>query len=130
MDNQTTLQLCDDAAYIILGENWRMPNLQECNELVNQCTWTWTTINGINGHIITGPNGNSIFLPATGAITKDGLQNAGESGYYWINSISTTNPYSANDIYNRTNNTAAGAYGVNAFSRYIGHPIRPVYIQP
>lgn len=130
VDNQTTLQLCDDAAYIILGENWRMPNVKECNELVNQCTWTWTTINGINGHIITGPNGNSIFLPATGAITKDGLQNAGESGYYWINSINTTNPYNANDIYNSRNNTAVGAYGVNAFSRYIGRPIRPVYIQP
>lgn len=83
----------------------------------------------INFHT-TGPNGNSIFLPATGAITKDGLQNAGESGYYWINSISTTNPYNANDIYNSRNNTAAGAYGINAFSRYIGRPIRPVYIQP
>jgi hypothetical protein len=122
VDNQTILQLCDDAAHTQLGGNWRMPTMEECQELVNLCTWTWTTINGINGHVITGPNGNTIFLPATGAITTSGLQNAGESGYYWINSISTTNPYNANDIYNKPS-----TYGINAFSRYIGRPIRPVY---
>ena len=122
VDNQTILQLCDDAAHTKLGGNWRMPTMEECQELVNLCTWTWTTVNGINGHVITGPNGNTIFLPATGAITTSGLQNAGESGYYWINSISTTSPYNANDIYNQTS-----TYGINAFSRYIGRPIRPVY---
>ena len=122
VDNQTILQLCDDAAHTKLGGNWRMPTMEECQELVNLCTWTWTTINGINGHVITGPNGNTIFLPATGAITTSGLQNAGESGYYWINSISTTSPYNANDIYNQPS-----TYGINAFSRYIGRPIRPVY---
>ena len=122
VDNQTILQLCDDAAHTKLGGNWRMPTMEECQELVNLCTWTWTTINGINGHVITGPNGNTIFLPATGAITTSGLAHAGQSGYYWINSISTTSPYNANDIYNKPS-----TYGINAFSRYIGRPIRPVY---
>ena len=131
VDNQTILQLCDDAAHTKLGGNWRMPTMEECQELVNLCTWTWTTVNGINGHVITGPNGNTIFLPATGAITTSGLQHAGESGYYWINSISTTSPYNANDIYNRPPNTemdgSLPTYGINAYSRYIGRPIRPVY---
>jgi hypothetical protein len=84
--------------------------------------------------VITGPNGNTIFLPATGAITTSGLAHARQSGYYWINSISTTNPYNANDIYNRPPDTemegALPTYGINAFSRYIGRPIRPVYDDP
>jgi hypothetical protein len=122
VDNKVILDLSDDAAHVNMGGNWRMPTLAECKELVSQCTWAWTTINGVNGHQITGPNGNSIFLPATGAITKLGLQNEGSSGYYWINSISSTNPYNANDIFNLLN-----SYGINAFSRYIGRVIRPVY---
>ena len=68
VDNQTILQLCDDAAHTKLGGKWRMPTMEECQELVNMCTWTWTTVNGINGHLITGPNGNTIFLPATSAV--------------------------------------------------------------
>jgi hypothetical protein len=129
VDNQVILDLSDDAAHVNMGGNWRMPTLAECKELVSQCTWVWTAIKGVNGHQITGPNGNSIFLPATGAITKLGLQHEGSSGYYWINSISSTNPYNADDIFNRpiVEGDMSNSYGINAFSRYIGRVIRPVY---
>ena len=128
VDNQVILELNDDAAHVNMGGNWRMPTLVECKELVSQCTWVWTTINGVNGHQITGPNGNSIFLPATGAITKAGLQQEGSSGYYWINSISSTNPYNADDIFNRpiAEGGMSNSYGINAYFRYIGRVIRPV----
>ena len=129
VDNQIILELNDDAAHVNMGEDWRMPTLAESNELVSQCTWIWTTINGVNGHQVIGPNGNSIFLPAVGAITSAGLQNDGSSGYYWINSISPTNPYNADDIFNRHTGSGdmSNSYGINAYSRYIGRVIRPVY---
>lgn len=49
------------------GEGWRMPTHKEMQELVDSCTWTWTTKEGVIGYKVTGPNGNSIFLPASGA---------------------------------------------------------------
>ena len=43
---------------------WRMPTVAEANELLESCTWEWGIYNGVNGYQVTGPNGNSIFLPA------------------------------------------------------------------
>ena len=50
-----------DVAHVKWGGQWRMPTLAELKELVNECTWTWTTLNGVKGMKVTGPNGNSIF---------------------------------------------------------------------
>jgi hypothetical protein len=66
VDNKTTLDLSDDAACANWGGSWRMPTRAEQDELRNNCTWTWTTQNGVNGYKVTGTNGNSIFLPAAG----------------------------------------------------------------
>ena len=55
-----------DAATINLGSDWHMPNNDQINELINNCTWEWVEINNVKGYIITGNNGNSIFIPATG----------------------------------------------------------------
>ena len=51
---------------------WRVPSVDEFNELIDKCKWTWTKLNDVNGYDITGPNGNSIFLPATGYYGYDG----------------------------------------------------------
>ena len=70
------------------GGKWRLPSMSEFNELYSKCTWTYTSQNGVNGIKITGPNGNSIFLPMTGyACPDDGPVGAYEitdssSGYY------------------------------------------------
>lgn len=70
------------------GGKWRLPSMTEFNELYSKCTWTYTSQNGVNGIKITGPNGNSIFLPMTGyACPDDGPVGAYEitdssSGYY------------------------------------------------
>ncbi len=55
-----------DAARAQWGASWRMPLPSEFEELVKNCTWEWTAVNSIEGYKITGPNGNSIFLPAAG----------------------------------------------------------------
>ena len=55
-----------DAATANWGGSWRMPKSTELKELIDNCTWTWTTQNGVNGYKVIGTNGNSIFLPAAG----------------------------------------------------------------
>ena len=86
VDNKTTLDLEDDAAYVNMGAEWRMPTDDELYELYSKCTWTWTTQNGTKGYKVTGPNGNSIFLPAAG-YRYDRINYAGYSGYYWSASL-------------------------------------------
>ncbi len=67
------------------GDSWRTPSRTEMNELVNKCTWTWTTENGVKGYRVTGTNGNKIFLPAGGFKMNigGGVQSSGEQLYYW-----------------------------------------------
>ena len=90
VDNKTVLELEDDAAHVNWGGNWRMPTKVEQLELIdtNNCTWKWTTQNGVNGYKVTSVvNGNSIFLPAAGYRYYDNLGNAGSIGYYWSSSL-------------------------------------------
>ena len=88
-DGKTVLDPEDDAAHVFYGANWRMPTVDEIQELENQCTWEWTTINGIKGEIVTGPNGNSIFLPAAGSSSSYNpvsIIDCGSRGAYWSSS--------------------------------------------
>lgn len=72
-----------DVAYKEWGNEWRMPTYHELNELINDCKWEQMIYNGVNGVKITGPNGNSIFLPAGGFKVSTFHQVAGFNGYYW-----------------------------------------------
>ena len=87
VDNKTVLDLEDDAAYKNWGGSWRMPTYDELNELMTKCTRTWTTQNSVNGYKVTGPNGNSIFLPFAGYRYDSLLDDAGSDGYYWSSSL-------------------------------------------
>ena len=73
-----------DAAAAQWGGGWRMPTKAEFQELIDNCTWTWTTHGGHHGYKVTGPNGNSIFLPAAGWL-YDGRSNIQSDvrGSYW-----------------------------------------------
>ena len=59
------------------------PSLDQIKELVNKCSYSWTTLNGVRGGRFTGPNGNIIFLPAAGGILYFELDDVGSRGYYW-----------------------------------------------
>ena len=72
-----------DVARVKWGGSWRMPTWAEFAELLGECTRTWTTRNGVNGCEVTGPNGNSIFVPAAGYRPGTPLCYAGRWGYYW-----------------------------------------------
>jgi len=87
VDGKTILDLEDDAAYINMGSEWRMPTRTEMEELINLCTWNWTTQNGVDGMKVTGINGNSIFLPAGGFRQKYEYSWSGVYGHYWCSSL-------------------------------------------
>ena len=74
-----------DAATAKWGSPWRLPKVEDFNELIDECTWTWTTVNGSNGYLVKGPNGNSIFLPAAGNMVES-TKGGNGGGYYWTSS--------------------------------------------
>ena len=71
----------------------RMPTMDELDELRTQCTWTWTEQNGVNGYKVTGPNGNSIFLPAAGYRKGSLHDHVGSEGNYWSSTPGSYNDY-------------------------------------
>ncbi len=112
-----------DVAHVKWGGKWRMPSKAELDELREKCSTEWTSLNGVNGYKVIGPNGNSIFLPATGfrhgVNFGDGTE--GIYGYYWLGTLDTGNSAFIIGFYD----------GANGFPnlvvlRYMGFPIRPV----
>ena len=85
-DNKMELDPEDDAACVNWGPQWRMPTLEQIQELVDKCYWQWTQKNDVNGYLVTGPNGNSIFLPASGARSSR-LYNDGKCSYFWSRTL-------------------------------------------
>ena len=88
-----------DAATANWGSPWVMPNLEQMEELKNSSTSEWTTENGVNGRRFTGPNGASIFLPASGLRWYDYLSNAGSRGSYWSSTLYESYTYIALGLY-------------------------------
>lgn len=76
-----------DVAHVQWGGSWRMPTKAECEELVNKCNLAWTTQDGHNGCLVIGPNGNTIFLPASGFRYGTSINGKGTYGYYWSSSL-------------------------------------------
>ena len=91
VDSLTVLESADDAVIANWGTDWRMPTKEEWEELYQKTICTWTTQNGVGGRLLTGYNGNSIFLPATGFLLNDELIGPG-LGIYWSSSLHTGFP--------------------------------------
>lgn len=84
VDINGNLGLRYDAANYNVGGDWRMPTKCEIEELYHRCNWTETISNGTKGYRVTGPNGNSIFLPLAGAYSpKDGGYYHSDGALYW-----------------------------------------------
>ena len=124
VDNKTVLELSDDAARVNWGGSWRMPTKAEQDELINRnnCTWTWTTQNGVNGYKVTSKkNGNSIFLPAAGFRINSDLYAVSSLCFYWLSSLAS-NGYDAYIVCLTPSLVDLGDNG----SRYSGISVRAV----
>ena len=124
VDNRTVLEAKDDAATVALGGNWHIPTDEEWWELRYNCSWTWTSIDGVSGYKVqskeSGYTDKWIFLPAAGYRNDDYLGRVGSYGYYWSSSLSD-NPSSAYYIYFASSSVdRKGGY------RYYGQSVRPV----
>ena len=121
VDNKTVLDAFDDVAHVKWGGNWRMPTYEELEELKEKCKWTWEKINNHQGYKVTGPNGNSIFLPAAGCRLDSSLNYGGSYGDYWSRTLSES--YPANAWFLGFNSSDIGT---NSLNRSNGRSVRPV----
>ena len=112
----------DDAARASWGDGWRMPTIDEWQELIDNCTSTWTTRNGVTGDLLTGPNGNSIFLPAAGYRRNSSLYRAGTTCDYWSSSLDKYTPTGAMGLNVSASDMSYDGY----YHRYLGLAVRPV----
>ena len=122
---KTVLDPEDDAAHVNWGGSWRMPTRAEQDELRTNCTWTWTTINGIKGYKVqsnkSGYTDRWIFLPAAGCRNGTLLLSVGSYGLYWSSSLYAGSPYRAYYL-----SFGSGDVDWNYSYRYIGQSVRPV----
>lgn len=129
-DKTTGLISEDDAAHVKWGGNWRMPTKAEVDELINDCEWTWTQMNGVYGYMVagkkTGFTNNYIFLPSTGRFEYDTIIDLNTSnGHYWSSTLSSsTNSYSSSE--ELWLNHAFSDIRSIFVDRYRGYTIRPV----
>ena len=114
----------DDAARVTLHGKWRVPTDAEWDALLNECEWTWTEQNGKNGWMVTGSNGNSIFLPAAGFWTiSNSFIGLGTHGAYWSSTISSEGgPRLAIGV-----GITKSTFFLGSAARISGHSVRPVW---
>ncbi|MGN0186457.1 MAG: hypothetical protein ACI392_01755 [Paludibacteraceae bacterium] len=122
VDNKTVLDPEDDAAHANWGGAWRMPTDPEWTELRENCEWTWTTLNGVNGYEVKSKtNGNSIFLPAAGFRYGDDFLS--DYGNYWSSSLAYGSGCACNVLFVSDYLERDLDYG----GRCNGQSVRPVF---
>lgn len=108
-----------DVARAEWGGSWRMPTKAEQEELLKECSWEWTSLNGVNGYRVAGVNGNSIFIPAAGYRYGTSDHYVGVNGYYWSSTIYC----SLNSYFIYYDKSYCGMY---YYARFDGLTVRPV----
>lgn len=118
----------DDAARNALGGGWRTPTDAEWTELLNNCTWAWTSNyngTGVAGRIVTSNKTDytdkSIFLPAAGYRWGTNLNSVGTYGYYWSSTVFSDPNFAMGIIL-----SSGQASRYNSSNRRGGNPVRPV----
>ena len=103
------------------GDDWRVPKASELRKLIDLCTWSWTTNNGVAGYTVTGKglySGNSIFMP--------------KAGYGDLTNLTST---SATYIWSSVVDMGTGTHRIKydssyremgSWQRYYGFTLRPV----
>lgn len=145
VDNKYILDPEDDAAYVNWGPGWRMPTEGDLRELNEKCDWEVTTINGICGYRVTGPNKKTIFLPAAGGrmdeitpskVRNDkspasrrnlkGAENSIDNFFYWSSSLMPEYLGVGSYAWYYYYDEIEGGVVLDYLMRYVGTPVRPV----
>lgn len=123
VDNKKILESSDDAATANWGGDWRMPSVDEWNELLSHCSLQWEERNGVSGvALVSVQNGNSLFLPAAGVYHyNNGLISQNTEGYYRTNSLDESRGTISLGF------SYTGSINWYANDRCFGQPVRPVY---
>lgn len=128
-DDKVVLDIDDDAANYVWGGNWRIPTYQEWEALKAYCTWTWTTINGVEGYKVqsnvTGYTDKWIFLPSGSGFRDSNTisyQGDNATGHYWSSSLYTASPSSAYSML-----VYKGDAATSYSNRKCGLPVRAVF---
>ena len=128
VDPQTFALLSQfDAAHHFRGGGWRIPTKEECEELLNECILCWCiTQDRKYGCLLTGPNGNHIFLQANGYIKGGRLMQNEKVCTYWSSSNIEFNRPSTLHISEFEGEELEINSGLANKEPYYGLPIRPV----
>ena len=121
-DGKTELDPEDDAAYVNWGAQWRIPTSDQIDELIHKCSWTFTTRNEVNGYLFTGPNGNTLFLPAAGRRYTESPSSEVYSCFYWSSTLWYYPESALSLFFHSTLKTVA------ANDRHTGLPVRAVRV--
>ena len=130
INNKVILEPIDDVAHLKWAGDWRLPIKAEIDELLEECTWEWfdkgnSEFEGVAGYKVTsniaGYRDRFIFLPASGYRIDTKLCMDGKSGFVWIGSYATNNPFQACNLYFTTNGIQESDE-----DRFIGRTVRPV----
>lgn len=138
IDNQQDLDISDDAANFIMGTDWHIPEVKQFRELFNTryCKSKWCKLNGVGGFLFTSVRknyeGRAIFLPLSGMKDMSTIRFSGQYGFYWSNSLYKDN---LSDKISSIESSVLWLehkefdnHVIDAQTRYLGLPIRPVYI--
>ena len=139
-DDVLMLPYNKDAAAVNWGNGWRMPTQDDFAELMSNCIWRWTTLNGVDGYLVSSFNGNSIFLPACGYrfdgsfyISKSSDRDASTGGYYWLSTSGLGQAETSTGFFRTPQFSVLSrwtvSYGVTDIINYraVGQNVRPVY---
>ena len=139
-DNLTELFPEDDVAYQTkkpYNFKFHIPTEEQCQELINYTNNYWVNnynpnksihkpeddggIQGLNGRIFEGKNGNQMFIPAAGSCDRTHIYGIGTYCYLWSSSLNLV--FYNNAYHLNFNSDNIGKYISN---RYFGNNIRPV----
>lgn len=113
-----------DAASKLLGDQWRLPSEEQVQELLDECDWKWTAVDGQYGYLVSGRSGQTLFLPAAGCVFLQGCKYVNEFGYYWTGARDPNDNKLAKElVVDMDKNNVKIVSG----KQYVGRSIRPVY---
>ena len=114
-----------DLANQLLGKEWRLPSQSEIQELIDNCNWTWETVNDVSGYRVSAKDGSgSIFIPITGK-RKEEIVSDNSQGYYWSGMLDVE--HLTNAIALELPSNLPNSVQTISLERFIGCAIRPVY---